>query len=264
MPVVTRLFRYPVKSLAGIEENRLELSRRGPRYDREWMLVDRAGAFLSQRTLPRMCLVETALSKEALTLGVPGRPPLSVPLERARRVAARVTVWGEACDACDEGDAAADWLSGFLGESCRLVRVDPAFRRPLDPAHSGPGEWTAFADGFPLLAATEESLAELNRRAGRDFEVERFRPNIVVRGCAAWAEDAWKSLRRGRLVMRAVKPCARCAITTVDRRTGETGPEPLRTLAAFRRGTGGGVLFGMNLVPEGDGALALGDELDAE
>lgn len=263
MLVVTRLFRYPVKSLAGIEETRLKLTRRGPSLDREWMLVDQSRGFLSQRHLPRMCLVETALSPTVLTLCAPGRDTLLVPLKRLPSPKVRVSVWGEPCDAFDEGNAAADWLSAFLGKPCRLVRIDADFRRPLDAERSRPGDWTAFADGFPLLVAAEESLADLGRRAGREFEVERFRPNIVVRGAEAWAEDGWKYLRRGSLVLRAAKPCERCAITTVDRRTAESGPEPLRTLAAFRRAADGGVLFGVNLVPENEGALAVGDELGA-
>ncbi|MBI3296930.1 MAG: MOSC N-terminal beta barrel domain-containing protein [Elusimicrobia bacterium] len=263
MAVVSRLFRYPVKSLSGLEESALELTARGPRFDREWMLVDGQGLFLSQRKLPRMCLVKTALSPDALTLSAPGLSPLSVLFERAGRARVEATVWDDACRALDEGDAAAAWLSGFLGEPCRLVRVDPDFRRPLDPERSKPGEWTAFADGFPLLAASEESLADLGRRAGRTFEVERFRPNIVVRGGAPWAEDSWRSLRSGALTLRAVKPCSRCAITTVDPKTAETGPEPLRTLAAFRRDDQGRVLFGVNLVPEGPARLSVGDTLEA-
>lgn len=255
---VTRLFYHPVKSLAGVETDSLELTRRGPRFDREWMVVDPAGRFVTQRERPRMALVRTAVGAEALTLSAAGLPDLAVPLEARGRPRRGVTVWDDRCEALDEGEAAAGWLSGFLGTPCRLVRIAPGFRRPLEEDARRPGDWTAFADGFPLLAVTEESLEDLGRRAGRAFEAERFRPNIVVGGVPAWSEDGWKSLRAGGLVMRAVKPCERCSITALDPRTAESGPEPLRTLAGFRRKEGA-VLFGMNLVPESGGVLNVGD-----
>ena len=260
---VTRLLYYPVKSLGGVEAARLELSRRGPRFDREWMVVAPSGRFLSQREHPRMALVRVALGPDALTLSAAGRPDLAVPLTAAARPRRGVVVWDDRCEALDEGEAPADWLSGFLSTPCRLVRIAPEFRRPLEDGFRRPGDWTAFADGFPLLAVTEESLADLGRRAGRVFEAERFRPNIVVAGAQAWSEDRWKVLRSGSLVLRAAKPCSRCSITTLDPRSAQGGPEPLRTLAGFRRKEGA-VLFGVNLVPESDGALRVGDPLTAQ
>ena len=250
---MTRLFYYPVKSLAGVETRTLQLTRRGPAWDREWMLVDAAGTFLSQRTLPRMCLLRTALEKDALRLEFPGASPLRVSLGLEGKPRRRVVVWDEGGDAFDEGDAAAGRLSAFLAAPCRLVRFAPGFSRR---------EHAAFADDHPLLVVNAASLADLGRRAGRDFEAERFRPNIVVTGAPAWSEDGWTTLARKGLVLRAAKPCARCAITTVDPATGERGPEPLKTLASFRRGADGDVLFGVNCAPEAAGRLRVGDELE--
>ncbi|MBI2362519.1 MAG: MOSC N-terminal beta barrel domain-containing protein [Elusimicrobia bacterium] len=257
---VTRLFYYPVKSLGGIETDRLELSRRGPRFDREWVVAGLDGDFLTQRQHPRMCLLSCSMGERSLRISCAGRQDLEIPLAHSEKAGVTVSVWGDSCRAFDEGDAAAAWLSSFLGAPCRLARVDPGFRRPLEDGYRRPGDWTAFADGFPLLAVTEESLADLGRRAARTFEAERFRPNIVVAGAPAWSEDSWQALRSGDLVLRAAKPCSRCSITTLDPRTGEAGPEPLRTLAGFRRKEGA-VLFGVNLVPESDGALRVGDPL---
>ncbi|MBI5596039.1 MAG: MOSC domain-containing protein [Elusimicrobia bacterium] len=259
---VSRLFVYPVKSLAGIESDSLSVGFRGPRFDREWVVVGPDGVFLSQRKHPRMCLIACRLAEAALTLSAAGRPDLAVSLEAPGRARVTASVWGDACAALDEGDAAAAWLTAAIGAPCRLARIAPGFRRRLEEPYGRPGDWTAFADGFPLLAVTEESLADLGRRAGRTFEPERFRPNIVVRGGPAWSEDAWSVLRAGGVALRAAKPCERCAITTVDPRTGESGAEPLKTLAGFRR-RGGGVLFGMNLVPVSEGVLRVGDALSA-
>ncbi len=254
---VPRLFYYPVKSLAGVASDRVDLSRRGPKWDREWMLVGPDGKFLSQRTVPKMGRVQTSIQADSLRLSA-GAASVSVPLSTSgpRR---RVVVWNDPCDALDEGDAVAAWLSDFLGTTCRLVRIAPDFRRAIPY----PDGWTAFADGGPVLVVTEESLADLGRRAGRAFEAERFRPNVVVSGSPAWAEDGWKTLKGERSLLHAAKACSRCAITTLDPKTGEGGPEPLKTLATFRRGEDGGVDFGVYCVPEGDGALAVGGTLTA-
>lgn len=254
---VTRLFHYPVKSLAGITIDRLELSPRGPKWDREWMLVDPAGKFLSQRTFPKMARIQPSLTPDSLLLTA-GVSSISVPLASSgpRR---KVVVWKDACDGLDEGDAASSWLSDFLSTPCRLVRIAPDFRRIVHPS----GVWTAFADGGPVLVITEESLADLSRRAGLAFEAERFRPNVVVSGAPAWAEDGWKALTGGGVTLHAAKACSRCAITTLDPVTGEGGPEPLKTLATFRRGSDGGVNFGVYCVPEGDAVLSVGDSLSA-
>ncbi|TPW21665.1 MAG: hypothetical protein FD126_456 [Elusimicrobia bacterium] len=221
---VTRLFYYPVKSLGGVACDRLELSRRGPKWDREWMVVGPDGAFLSQRALPRMARIQPSLEPDSLRLSA-GAASISVPLRSAgpRR---QVVVWDDPCQALDEGDAAAAWLSDFLGTACRLVRIAPDFKREIP---------------YP----------------------DRFRPNVVVAGAPAWAEDGWKSLRGGGALLHAAKACSRCAITTLDPVTGEGGPEPLKTLASFRRGEDGGVNFGVYCVPEGDAALSVGETLTA-
>lgn len=260
MPVITRLLYYPVKSLAGIAASELDLTPRGFVFDREWMLVDEAGAFITQRFYPRLCLVKTGFDSSCLTLSADGFGELRVPLERTERSRRMVTVWKDACEALDEGDAAAQWLSSFAGVSCRLVRIAPEFRRLIKERFARPGDWTAFADGYPVLGMTEESLADLSARCGQALEAERFRANIVLSGQEAWAEDQWSELRFGSLALRAAKPCARCAITTVDPKTGVMGPEPLRGLAQFRREPDGRVLFGVNLIPDGSGQLRVGQK----
>jgi uncharacterized protein YcbX len=120
----------------------------------------------------------------------------------------------------------------------------------------------SFADGYPFLIANEASLADLNRRAGTDLPMNRFRANLVVRGAEAWAEDHWQEFTVGEVRFRSAKPCGRCQVTTTDQATGEVrGPEPLATLSTFRD-SAFGVRFGMNLVAIGTGTLRIGDRLE--
>jgi hypothetical protein len=144
-----------------------------------------------------------------------------------------------------------------------LVHIGPGHRRPLkrDPGAAA-GSSPAFADAYPFLLLSEASLIELNRRLPRPLPVNRFRPNIVVAGCQAFAEDGWSELSIGPGRFAVVSPCARCITTTTDQLRGERdGKEPLRTLARFRRLQGGPeVYFGQNLVHlEPAGLLRVGD-----
>ena len=213
------------------------------------MVVDDAGVFLTQRALPRLALVEVALTTDSLHLSAQGQATtLEVPLAARDLPRRRVRVWRDECEALGEGPAAAAWLSAWLGQPAHLVRFDPAHRRL-----SG-HEWTSgadaenrFSDGFPLLVSSQESLDELNRRLAVPVPMDRFRPNLVISGLRAHGEDEIDSLIADGLEIRPVKPCERCRITTTDQRTAEAGVEPLRTLATYRRDESlDGVTFGMN------------------
>jgi uncharacterized protein YcbX len=259
-PEIAALFTYPVKACAGIEASSLEVGARGPALDREWMVVDAASRFVTQRDEPRLALVRCALEPGALVLTAPGAPPLRVP-RAAGGEPRRVQCWSAACEALDQGEAAADWLSRLLGAPRRLVRMAPGFERVVNPERSPARATTAFTDGYPFLVIGEASLADLNRRLEAPLPINRFRPNLVVRGSEPYAEDGWRRIRVGDLVIELVKPCDRCAVTTTDQATGARGVEPLATLARYRR-VPGGVLFGQNGVHRGTGRLRVGDPIE--
>jgi uncharacterized protein YcbX len=252
---VRALHFYPVKSLRGLETARVVVTDRGFEHDRRFMVVDAAGRFLTQRTHPRMSLVSVGIDGDVLRLNAPGSDALEVPLRPELGDFRTVDVWGDRCQALSLGDAPGRWFTEFLGVPCGLVFMPDASVRETNSAY-GPGR-VGFADAFPFLLTSTSSLAVLAQRGGA-VPMERFRPNIVVEGSDPFAEDAWCRIRIGAVTFRVVKPCVRCAITTVDPSVGAVvGAEPLRTLATFRR-TGDGVLFGMNLVNETGGVIEVG------
>ncbi len=266
------LFIYPVKSLRGCALDVAEVDRLGLVGDRRFLVVDENNRFLTQRTLPRMALVDTALDSQNLTLAAAGAGQVSVSRSPDPCAELRgVTIWkSEGLLAEDCGDAAAAWLGDFLGIKVRLVRIGPKFLRPILKAHvAGPGENVMFADAYPFMAISEASLADLNDRLvaqGDDaLPMNRFRPNFVIAGCDAFAEDAWPRFRVGGIVFRAGGPCARCVVTTTDQETAERGKEPLRLLATYRRDQidPTNVNFGQNLVHETKaGTLRVGDRIE--
>jgi uncharacterized protein len=260
--LVTELNVYPVKSCAGTRLDVAHLEARGIVHDREFMVVDASGDFLTQRELPRLALIVPSRSDDALELSAPGMPPFRLaPVVRGELRTVRI--WRDQVDAVDQGELVSDWLSEFLHVNCRLVRqADNAVRR-VDPAYAtDPRDEVGFADGYPLLLLSEKSLADLNRRLAEALPMNRFRPNVVVRGSGeAYAEDCWSRIRIGDVECSLVKACARCVTTTTNQLTAERKAEPLVTLATYRL-VPGGVLFGQNLIHHTPGVLRIGDSLE--
>lgn len=259
---------YPVKGLKGIDLTEARCTDRGLEHDRRWLVVDPDGEFLSQREVPRMATIWTEVGETALTLSAPDMPPVDVPLDPRPATAMRVQVWNSTCDAVPVSPLADAWISEYLGTPCRLVYMPETTRRYSNPVYAPGDKLVSFADGYAYLVTTEASLADLNSRltarGAAAVPMNRFRPNLVVAGATAFAEDGWKELRIGEVVLRAAKPCGRCQVTTTDQTTGEvTGPEPLATLGTFRNHERFGTMFGLNLVTVTPGVVRVGEALQA-
>ena len=263
---VTALSIFPLKSAAGIALDAAQVEPRGFRHDRRFMVVNAEGHFLTQRELPRLALIGVSVSDESLQLKAPDMPLLVICMpdntdHHSGGKSLRVLIWGDHCDALALSPAADAWLSRFLGTPCRLVYMPDQSRRPIKPAYSTPGDHVSFADGFPFLILSEESLADLNSRLPSPLPMNRFRPNIVVAGGGAFVEDGWREIQIGEVAFRVVKPCARCTIPGVDQDTAVVTPkEPLLTLAGYRK-QGHGVMFGQNAIADGLGTLRVGDRV---
>jgi len=250
------LYRYPVKSLRGEAFDALEVMTRGPDHDREWMLVDENGRFLTQRQQPRMSLIDArVVDGDGLQLRAPGMPDLQVRGASATRL--EVTVWSDRVAAAPADPSCDAWFSEFLGIPCRLVRFPEDSQRAVDPAYALVDDEVGFADGFPFLLISQASLDDLNARLRVPVPMRRFRPNLVVSGCDPYAEDGWRRIRIGDISFRVAKPCSRCIIPTIDPQTGERDAEPLRTLMGYRK-RDNKVYFGQNLLHDGVGRLAIG------
>ena len=234
---------------------------RGLAGDRRFMLVDANGLFLSQRTHPRMAMLGVGVVPGELRVTAPDMPELTVPARLTDGPSLQVRVWDDVVSAIAAPATMSEWFGRFLGVRCSLVFMPDSAERRVKASHGGAA--VSFADAFPFLLVSRASLAELNTRLAVPLSMDRFRPNLVVGGCPAYAEDSWRSLSIGPVRFRVAKPCARCSITTVDQATGERGAEPLATLATYRR-EGGKVLFGQNLVHETLGLLRVGNVVDVE
>lgn len=259
---------YPIKSLGGISLTEADVQREGLRHDRRWMLLDDAGHFLTQRKLPEMALLQTALTGDRLQVthrnGHAGT--LEFLLDQTEASPGfPVQVWDDEVAARAVGGGVDEWFSDALRTPCQLVRIEENAMR-YDLTGKG-GKYVSFADSQPFLLIGEGSLEELNRRLETPSPMDRFRPNLVFSGGQPFCEDEWAHFTIGGVHFKNVKPCGRCTVTTIDQETGRpTGAEPLRTLATFRK-TGNAVNFGMlaaRIGTAGGQVIRLGDDISGK
>ncbi|MCL7459051.1 MOSC N-terminal beta barrel domain-containing protein [Micromonospora echinofusca] len=260
---------YPVKGCHRLDHDAAEVEPWGLAGDRRWMIVDAEGVGVTQRETVRLVALHATPRGGGLLLRAEGHPELHVPEPTGGEPVAVRTFRNRKLPvpALAAGPAADAWVGQVLGRAARLVWLARPTRHipPGDREHDT-GDQVSFADAYPLLLATAASLDALNgwlAEAGEEpVPMARFRPNLVVEGASAWAEDDWagRPLRIGGVRFRAAGPCDRCVVTTTDQETGVRGKEPLRTLGRHRN-VNRKLLFGLHLVAEETGGVALGDEL---
>lgn len=257
------LFLYPVKSLGGYAVTEAEVTARGLRYDRRWLLVDERNRFMTQRQQPELALLVVAPAYNGFLISHRQRPdllPLFIPFEATPDRTLFVTVWDDILWAWRGTPEADEWLAEALSRPCRLVYMSDMVRRDVEPVLNPEGQLVSFADGYPFLLAGEAALADLNTRLAEPVPMNRFRPNLVFAGGEAYADDRWERFQIGEWPFRAVRGCGRCVLTTIDQATARKNPvgEPLRTLATYRQAENS-TLFGQNVTGPGHGHLRVGD-----
>lgn len=266
MVTLSALHIYPVKSTTGLSVTSSSIGPRGLAHDRRYAIVDPDGQIITAREVPRLLGLQAALQDGAISLTDP-MAQYTMRLEQASRTSQpllRVGVFDRETQGRRSDEAVDKWLSAYLERPCRLVFMDDTIHRPVLARHGGaPDDQVSYADQCPILLISEASLADLNSRLADPVTMQHFRPNIVVKGCEAFAEDGWVQVTINGLDFRVSQRCERCVFTTIDPETHvpHKRQEPLRTLATYRRLPKGGVGFGVHLVPMGSGRIAVGDEV---
>ncbi len=261
--ILSDIFIYPVKSLAGIRVSQWGVVETGLKYDRQWMLIDENGQFLSQRRLPKMALIQTRLTDSELILSAPNFSNFTLPLESYSSEIIQSTVWKDCCAAQHVSNEVDAWFSEVLEISCRLVYLPLETKRGVDLNYANEVDRVAFADGFPFLIVSENSLNSLNSNLETPVEMARFRPNLVISGCDAYAEDSWREIQIGNIDFRLPKPCSRCSVPAINPETAEVGKEPLTTLNRLRKWQNK-IYFGQNALHNQCGELKMGDVVEVK
>ncbi|MXY52064.1 MAG: MOSC domain-containing protein [Gammaproteobacteria bacterium] len=263
---VTALFAYPMKGCRAMPVESATISPAGIEGDRQLMVL-KGGKSANQARLPKLATV-TAQRIDATTLAFNSqeRQPLTHAVTSSGEETT-VNYYGNQVPVVDQGDELAEWFSSVVGTEVRVAALKASYRRsiPLDEfapidgiAHSG------FVDVAPILVTNEASLDDLNGRLDAPVPMNRFRPNIVVEGLGAYAEDSLATLHGPDLRLVRTTHCERCVVTCTDQETGERASEPLATLKSYRHrqnGYAGGVMFGAYMGVEGTATIHVGDRL---
>jgi len=259
---LTQLFIYPIKSLRGIALQQAYMSNRGLEHDREWMLIDQEGTFISQRKYPQLALLQTSITATTLTVQHKRNPKQSISFSIVEQLDSpiAVNVWDDYCTGLEVSSEVSKWFSVHLQMDVKLIKMPPTEKRKVDPRYALYEETVGFADGYPSLIIGQSSLDLLNEKLAKPIGMDRFRPNLVFTGGHAHLEDEIVEFSIGEVQFYSAKPCSRCVMITVDQQTGEKSQEPLKTLASYRS-FGQKILFGQNIMHTNLGLLRLGDEL---
>ncbi len=266
MLTISQLFIYPIKSLSGISVDACEVTNRGLKNDRRWMIVDKNNQFLTLREYPKMALLDVEINEKSLSIKSREHPQqfLHVPFMSNANNLENVTIWNATVQAEPVQHETNDWLSDMLGNACKLVYMPEESLRPVDTTsgYHPEGKFTSFADAYPFLLLGEASMDELNSRSEKQFSIQRFRPNIVFSGGLPNQEDLFENFTINDITFTGLENCARCKIPNVNPDNGILGTdnEPLKTLAKYRL-RNKSIEFGRNIVFNGSGTIKVGDEL---
>ena len=263
---LSEIYIYPVKSLGGIRLDKSEVTDRGLRYDRRWMLIDENNRFISQREYPQLALFSVAIHDDNLlitnkktgdVLTISNSP------NHSATQSLKVTIWDDEVTAWEVSKIANNFFTKALGIPVHLVYMPDESHRKTEVDYSLKGdEITSFSDGYPILVIGQTSLDDLNNKLAEPIAINRFRPNFVFTGGQAFEEEEWHEFKVGSLRFFGVKPCARCVMTTIDPQTGEKkGKEPLLTLNKYRK-AGNKILFGQNVLINQTGSVSVGDDIE--
>ena len=253
---------YPIKSLAGISLQSAEVEDRGLKYDRRWVLVDETNTFFTQRDFPEMALIKVEIANAGLKLQHKKKniESLTIPFQFEYSKKDKVVIWDDNVAGEFYNSQIDDWFSETLGIKCHLVKMPESTKRVVDETYVK-NKTVSFADGYPFMIIGQSSLDDLNSRMEKPLPMNRFRTNFVFTNGKPFEEDNWKKFKIGNVEFEAVKPCARCVITTTDQETAERASEPLLTLSKFRK-VDNKVMFGMNLICESTGHVKIGDKIE--
>ena len=261
--VLSKIIIYPIKSLGGILLESSEVTERGLKYDRRYMLVDDNNKFITIRQHPEFLFYKLEIGENGFEIGHKDKTDrLTIPLLIESGDLIKVKVWSDEVDALLASDNINSWFTDQLGFSCRLVYIPDDSERLVEPERVSGNKNVSFADEYPMLIVGQNSIEDLNAKIEEEITYDRFRPNMVFEGGEAYDEFLWNRISIGSAELQCIKPCTRCIVITMNPQTAEVGKEPLKTL--FKQRIDDKMVFGENTVTIKDGVVKVGDVIDVK
>jgi uncharacterized protein YcbX len=258
---LSEIYVYPIKSLGGISLQSAEVIERGLKYDRRFLLVDESSDFITQRDYPQMAFLKLSFAEHGFeVVNIKNNTNIIIPFEPTSTETIRIKIWGDVCTAVVVNKELDIWFSNAINKKCSLVYMPDFEKRIAEKKYTKQEHLVSFADAYPFLIIGQSSLNDLNSRLQTQIPMNRFRTNFVFTGGKPYEEDNWKDFKIGAAEFNAVKPCARCVITTTDQLTAIRKEEPLKTLSTYRK-VNNAVMFGMNLICKKSAPIAVNDKI---
>jgi len=262
MLTLSEIFIYPIKSLGGISVDSAVAEERGLKYDRRYLLVDENGMFITQRDFPQLALLKLSFTDNGFqVLSTKDGSGTAIPFQSDSKEIISVTIWDDVCNAVHVSKDLDNWFSEAINKKCSLVYMPDKEKRIVEKKYINEEHIVSFADAYPYLIIGQSSLDDLNERLDNPIPMNRFRTNFVFTGGKPYEEDNWKDFKIGDLKFKAVKPCARCIITTTNQETAERGVEPLKTFSEYRK-VNNKIMFGMNVVCNQNGTVSVNQKIE--
>jgi uncharacterized protein YcbX len=262
MLTLSTIYIYPIKSLGGISVDSAYADKQGFKYDRRYLLVDETGMFITQRDFPQLAFLKLSIVESGFkVLNTMDSSQTIIPFESDSKENLSVKIWDDVCNAVMVSTDLNNWFSSAINKKCSLVYMTNDEKRLVEKIYINEEHIVSFADAYPYLIIGQSSLDDLNQRLEIRLPMNRFRPNLVFTGGNSYEEDCWKDFKIGDAKFKAVKPCARCVITTTDQDTAERSVEPLKTLSTYRK-INNKVMFGMNVVCNKPGIVSINQKIE--
>ena len=261
MLILSEIFIYPIKSLGGISLQSSEVEERGLKFDRRFLLVDENAEFITQRDYPQMALLKLSFAENGFRIiNSKNNSETIIPFKSTSNKTIKVKIWDDFCNAVIVNNDLNVWFSNAINKKCSLVYMPDAEKRIVEKKYINDDHIVSFADAYPFLIIGQASLDDLNSRLQTPVPMNRFRTNFVFTGGNPYEEDDWKDFKIGNAEFKAVKPCARCVITTTDQKTAIRNDEPLKALSTYRK-IDNKIMFGMNLVCKKPTTISVNDNI---
>lgn len=262
MLTLSEIYIYPIKSLGGISLQSSDVEERGLKYDRRFLLVDANRVFMTQRDYPQMALIKLSFIQSGFrVLNIRNNTNTIIPFESQSTISMKVKIWDDVCNAVVVNKDLDVWFSNALNIKCSLVYMPNMEKRIVEQKYIDEEHIVSFADAYPFLIIGQSSLDDLNARLETPLPSNRFRTNFVFTGGKPYEEDGWHDFKIGNVEFKALKPCARCVITTTDQKTSRRNDEPLKTLSNYRK-INNKVMFGMNVICKSLGKIFVNDIIE--
>lgn len=259
---------YPIKSCAGFTVDSWPLSHTGLQHDREWLLKSPNGEILTQKKVPEMCLISTYINLEQGLLCVESprckaKLQIGLELDSNCSVMEEMDMHSQRYEVLCYDEQVDSWFSDAVGRPCMLLRFSSPkyYSNNRCKSMCRDVETTlSFVNEAQFLLISEATVSDLNNRLCLKADEQkgfqgplkvspmRFRPNLVISGGEAYAEDGWQKIRIGDKYFMSLGGCNRCQMVNQEYQEGivRKSKEPLATLASYRR-VKGKITFGVLL-----------------